>query len=519
MDNKTLAIIGCGAAATSFLRSFIRQCNIYNLNHINLLIFEPSPTLGVGVAYQEDLNNLLINRPAQIMSANLDQPEEFFSWLIKTNKSALSEEVTKENKFIYPSRKIFGYYLTELTEKSISEANHYNIGVRIIKDTVIQLGKGSPVSIKTRNNSIFFAHYILLATGNNQPKDFYNLNNTPKYINSPFPLYKNLSSIGANESVGILGNSLTAIDIALSLNYLGHCSNVTMLSRLYINPRVRNITIIPYTLKFLTTSAIWQKKDSNHKITLKELLKLFRKELKQNNIYWKQFFVEDNKNFTFTELIVSELEAAKYDRKWQNILSATNEVIEEAWHALDDKSKEIFIKYFQRMWLNHRTPIPPINAGLLSKMTEQKKLFSGAGLDDLKYDWKVHKYIGIAKENQFVFDWVINATGPARHIQPEDELMYNLIQSGIVRKHPFGGIDVDFNTSAIINNQNHININIRALGHNTIGVYNYTSSLEMITKKAEKIARDFAYLIKEDKLNGQDKVVNPTTFGNLSYFA
>lgn len=66
---------------------------------------------------------------------------------------------------------------------------------------------------------------------------------------------------------------------------------------------------------------------------------------------------------------------------------------------------------------------------------------------------------------------------------------------------------------------NHINTNIRALGHNTIGVYNYTSSLEMITKKAEKIARDFAYLIQEDKLNGQDKVANTATFDSLSHLA
>ena len=41
----------------------------------------------------------------------------------------------------------------------------------------------------------------------------------------------------------------------------------------------------------------------------------------------------------------------------------------------------------------------------------------------------------------------------------------------------------------------------------------------MITKKAEKIARDFAYLIQEDKLNGQDKVANTATFDSLSHLA
>lgn len=127
--------------------------------------------------------------------------------------------------------------------------------------------------------------------------------------------------------------------------------------------------------------------------------------------------------------------------------------------------------------------------------------------------------IVIAKNNQFSFDWVVNATGPARYVQPEDKLFYYLIQNGIAKEHPFGGVDVDFNTAAIIDSENQINYNIRILGHNTIGVYNYTSSLEMIAKKADKIARDFAYLIKEDKLNGQDKVVNAAAFDRLSHFA
>lgn len=406
--------------------------------------------------------------------------------------------------------------MNELIEKVISEALQSNIHVRTIKDSVTQLGKDIPVSIRTKNSGIFFADYVLLATGNNKPKDFYNLNNTPKYINSPYPLCKNLPAIGSNETVGILGNSLTAIDITLALNYLGHNSKITMLSRLNVSPRVRSKHIAPYQLKFLTTSMIRQKNDN---ITLRDILRLFRKELKQNGISWQQFFVEDNKNYSLNELISLEIEASKYDRKWQGILSATNDIIEDIWHMLDYQYKEIFTKYYQRIWLRNRSPIPPENARLLLELTKQKKIFSVSELEDVRYDQKTKKYIGITLKNQFLFDWVINATGPSRHVQREDRFMYDLIQSGVAKQHPFGGIDVEFNSSAIISNSNCVNKNIRALGHNTIGVYNYTSSLEMIAKKADKIARDFACLIKEDKLNGQDKVVNTPSFDYFSHFA
>lgn len=69
MDIKTIAIIGCGATGASFIRSFVVQCCFYKLKHVKIIIFEPASSLGAGLAYQEDLDNLLINRPAQQVEA------------------------------------------------------------------------------------------------------------------------------------------------------------------------------------------------------------------------------------------------------------------------------------------------------------------------------------------------------------------------------------------------------------------------------------------------------------------
>lgn len=104
MDSKTIAIIGCGAAAVSFTRSLIQQCNSHQLKHVNLIIFEPASTLGVGLAYQNDLDNLLINRPAQTMSANLSQPDEFFEWMKRANLF-LDEKKNNQRKLSYLSLK------------------------------------------------------------------------------------------------------------------------------------------------------------------------------------------------------------------------------------------------------------------------------------------------------------------------------------------------------------------------------------------------------------------------------
>src|SRR3990167_1411366 len=89
-NNKiSVAIIGGGAAAIVFLRAFTQSLICNQIHSIEICIFEPASQIGVGNAYQQDLPNLLINRPLQTMSADAVALDEFQIWLEQNKEYSL----------------------------------------------------------------------------------------------------------------------------------------------------------------------------------------------------------------------------------------------------------------------------------------------------------------------------------------------------------------------------------------------------------------------------------------------
>ncbi|RUQ99593.1 FAD/NAD(P)-binding protein [Legionella septentrionalis] len=117
-ERKTLAVVGCGASAVVFLRSFIQECKIKQINNINLTIFEPASILGTGLAYQMDLHNLILNRPANTMSSNIYKIDEYYQWMKKKLNYAKQENlIFPSDNYFYTSRSFFGGYLAEMLKK------------------------------------------------------------------------------------------------------------------------------------------------------------------------------------------------------------------------------------------------------------------------------------------------------------------------------------------------------------------------------------------------------------------
>jgi len=505
MSKIKIAIIGCGAASVAFIRSLIDESKFNNFNHYKLTIFEPALDLGVGLAYQDDLSNLIINRPLQTSSVHCSNLNEFYYWL-KEKPNILKNMVVESNEHddqrSYISRKIFGHYLKDIFEMTLSEASSCNIEVEIVRKKVTKIHSINPFIIEAAKKEIFITNYVVLCTGNNEPADIYGLVDTPRYINSPYPLELRVQPIDFKQNIGIIGNSLTAIDIAISLYILGHTGIINMLSRRHVHPRVRG-KISDHNLEFFTLNSIIATKIQKGKFSLRDALRLLRKELQKIGFSWKPLLVENDKQKHLTQILKEEIEAAKTERKWQTLLSSTNQLIEECWYALDNKSKSIFMKYYQRIWINNRSPIPLKNAEILLEMAENNLLYSTAGLQDIKYINKLDKYTASSKSGQQLeFDWIINATGPSRHIEPKNTLLYNLIEDGYGRENSFGGLEVDFETSSLLNKAGEINPHIRAIGHNTIGVHFYTSSLEMIAKRAKKISKNLIEFMIKEALDG-----------------
>lgn len=496
MSISRLAIIGCGAAATTFLRSFVDECIEKKLSINEIIVFERRNELGSGIAYQYDLNDLLINRPIQNMSANPHRPDEFYNWM--KQKHLLPEnQFIEQDEPIYTSRYIFGLYLNEIFEKTILHASKHNITIRVIYDAVVNVIGTRPFIIITKLNKSFIVDAAIFCTGNNHSQDIFSLKSSPNYIHSPYPFYKTISNIYSKDSVGVIGNSLTAIDTAIALSKNGFTGKLFMLSRRYVVPHVRGI-VHTHQPQFLTFHSINKILNKKGRISLRDILRLFRQELNHYNVSWKSLFTEDDLKKSFQEIIVEKLTLSANIIPWQSVIPSTNIVAEFLWNILDDSDKALFLKRFQRMWLNARSSIPPINARLLLNLANAGQLEMLSKLQKITWNNVWMKFIVKTEErNDIEVDWIINATGPSMYVQPQDELMHNMIKQGLAKENRFGGVDVDFHTTALINRQGQLNPYLRLIGHNTIGVYQYTSSLELIAKKSMHVASDFAKFTKE----------------------
>lgn len=86
--------------------------------------------------------------------------------------------------------------------------------------------------------------------------------------------------------------------------------------------------------------------------------------------------------------------------------------------------------------------------------------------------------------------WVINATGSPRNLTKENApLIYNLVKHDLASYSPYGGINVDFNTSEVLNLKGDKILNMYAIGHITTGTFLYTPIMEHVVRHADKIVK------------------------------
>lgn len=506
-----LSIVGCGAAAVSFLRNFIESSTAHS--RIKIMMFDASESFGVGLAYQSDLSNLMINRPVQTMSAHDLHLDEFYHWFKSQramNDKALLEfsnhyDINEDQSYV--PRKLFGLYLQDMLRQTIAEASRKGIEVALFKQEIVKIKSIKPYVLQSASGDVFIADYVVLCTGNNLPKDIYNLNNTPQYINNPYPMQTNLAKVNPACRVGIIGNSLTAIDVAISLKALGHRGPIVMLSRSQCYPRVR-AKAKRYPLKFLNSAGIDAMIKHKTCLTLRDILRLFRQELLAVDYDWRLLFKDQKVGDDFVTVMENEIQSSHRERPWQSVLSATNQVIERCWHYLKVESKALFLAKYNRVWLNNRSPIPSQNAQILVEMAKDGQLSLQSALQNVNYCSDQEQYmVSFNDETLQGLDCMINATGPAKYLQPDNPLLYDLVKMGWARESHFGGLDVDFDSSSLIGTDGKQNPSFRLIGHNTSGVHYYTSSLEMIAKRSRSVALSLVNVISQAEMRAQTRVL------------
>lgn len=501
MIKKNIAIIGGGVSCVAFVRCFTQSAIAAGLKDLRITIFEPSRHFGTGLAFQPDSPILIEHGGIHISSINPQDINEFSEWL--RQQPALHDEIIVEGldssagrNFI--PRQVFGRYVKDKFDEAVSHAARNGAEVRIVRDSVARINDGPVQAIETSSGRTYESDFTILCTGHNQPEDLYGLKGTPAYINNPYPVSKKLAGIPSDKRVAIIGNSLTAVDAAVALKAAGHVGNVTMLTRSHVRLKCRGVINLRQ-LQYLDRDLINDIASRKGTFTVRDALRLLRSELRNSRCDWRTLFRNDNERVSLVQHLENEISIAKTEREWQSIFFSMRPAVEVCWRHFDAASRKIMFDRFNRTWTNIRSPIPVQNAAILLEMASRNQLDMIPDITHIGYCETTAGYVAETRSGEKqAFDMVINATGSSRSIGADDSLMFRLLEDGLVRRHPFGGVDVDFDSSSVIGPDRVPNPRLRVIGHNTQGVYFYASSLGVVSSNCKRVAENLtAYLLDE----------------------
>jgi uncharacterized NAD(P)/FAD-binding protein YdhS len=495
-----IAIIGSGPAAVATLFGFLEYLPSNFNKKFQITIFEKSFGFGPGYPYQCDSNELLMNMTSSTTSIFAHHAADFWEWTFKGGCRIGGDHVMSRSgvaPYGYISRQFFGLYLKSRLEDAILALE--DLGVEVILANlevadITVLGDSKFNVIASGGESKEF-DCAILCTGNNSPQDIFKLVGKSQYINNPYPVSNYLKLIAKGDSVGIIGGQLTAADIAVVLANQDHQGPINFFTRDSNFPLAR-YQEKKYELKYLTLENLKILKGKNNKgISVRQMLRLARKEFLQVGISWNKFF--STSNIEYSRWIQSLLDGDRDFSSWQNLAIKTDEVIGDYWNALSSLEKDLFMSKFHRLWAAKRVPLPMHTALKLHSLFRAGILTHHPCLRVINASGR-NRFTALVGEPgkskssiEVHCDWIINATGPAKDVGDSTEmpLIKNLLKSGVVIKNPHGGIMLDYETS-IVKNISHRNLNyFYAIGQITSGTYYFVSSLDMVSMRAKNVAR------------------------------
>lgn len=511
MDRKKIGIIGCGATGTSLFTHLVDDCVKKKIGHlITIYIFEKSADIARGIPYSFDYDCNLLNRTIHKMSVRHDKPNDFFLWIKKNNERIVNlyPAINLADENTYLPRSVFGLYLHDVFLQTMSYAKQNNIRVNIVRDEVINIqNRNDEYDITTNNNNFIGFNFAVLTIGHVPCGKFKQLAHYKNFYNSPYPTTQLVSTIDKNSSVGIVGSRLSAIDAAISLTEHGHCGKIYFFSRSEFLPSIKSSSTDQY-IKLMEETE-FRNIDKYQSITLKKVMKLITDLASHYNGEKSYFYKWLNRPIdpiAFLRFELNEYEQ-KIRRIWDALFLDGNNIIELIWNKLSKKEKHWFLYNYRSKWLSYRVGIPKTNAEKILTLLEKKQLSIVRTKYMPVYENDVNQFfVKSFDENATIkVDYLINATGsPLTTDDMESVLIKNLLDSGVIQTHEFGGIDVDFLTSKIINNQGNMLNNLYAIGSVTAGVYFFTSVLALNIKHAFNISTQ----IIKDVLDVQSIVVN-----------
>lgn len=492
-----VAIIGMGTAGVSTLNQLSKQKKFKN---ITVDIFDNAEDMGMGKPFQNDSDRLLINLPANQMSLDPQNEKDFKKWYKKNDefdygkakylprlvfghymKSILNKLLQKHDNIFVHKHKVDSCYVEEIKD----ERGQYKIDVCYIEDDEAVCQKYD---------------YVFLTIGMLPYKDPYQLSGLSGYIESPYPTTRALRNVKQNDDIAIIGTGLSSVDVIRYVMENHERLPLVVTSRNAQFPSVRGIRH-EIDLKYINDKAI-EKFKKSHKgvVPLKNVEKLFKKECEYQNINLQKMLYRFKKDNVYN---------MKYDLRHEDEVGHFQSFIEEVkhhmiplWNAMTIDDKKAFLDKYGHHFKRNANPMPQSSAKQLIDWIENGDIIVKEGLENVrKYYGKFRiKYKNV--ENEDSYHYVINATGPKKHLSEltEDEhFIKGLENKQIIAAHPFGGILVLPYTNEVISPKFGTMPNLKVIGQLTTGVNFDVNGVSLLVDQSVRAVKDLYIELEERK--------------------
>lgn len=410
---RTVAIIGGGFTGATVAYHLARDLRP---GRADIVVIEPRPLLGQGLAYSTADPTHRINVPATRMTMDRAEAGQFQSW-IDGKGIALSDGSTVEGG-AFPQRGLVGRYVSDMLAPLLAQGR-----VRHLQHRAIGVTPGAEgYRVTLDDGTTLDAARVVIATSHPPPGipgAFAQLQGSARLLADPSDSLGIAGIADSARRVLVVGTGLTSADVIASLDARGFTGHVTALSRRGLRSRGHAFGYTETTEDF----------SASPEASALALLRRIRRAVRQD---------------------------LRRGLPWQATLDRVRSDGPAIWAALPLHERRKLVRRLRVWWDVHRFRIAPQVESVLDRLESQGRLNIIAGRliaahetpAGIGIDWRPR---GQLVPRSDLFDAVILTTGPAHEtILESSELLRMMAAQGLIREDPLGlGIEVTDHCRAV----------------------------------------------------------------------
>lgn len=401
-----VAVVGAGAAG-ALTAMQLCETAIRRSTPLELVLIDPAPEAGRGVAYATPDPRHRLNVPAGGMSCYPDDPTHFVRWL-----HAHGEPAASACDFV--SRHRYGAYLADSLGQAVVRA-HGTVAVSRLrtKATGCTWTAGGRATLRLADGRTQRADSVVVATGPAPglrgwvPQA---LGTSDRFVPDPWApgaLDALTGDAHAADDVLLVGTGLTAVDMALTLERAGR--RVHAVSRGGELPRPHALTALPPL----------QADPGLPGLPLAELRAAVRRHVAA---------------------------AARKHGDWRPAVDGLRPLTQAVWARLSDEDRAEFLARDASRWNVHRHRMPPATAESVRRALAARRLRLHTGrVQDVADGPDGGLAVTLSGGRTLHVGWVVDCTGPGLRIEEcADPLWRGLLADGAATPGPLGiGVATD----------------------------------------------------------------------------